>query len=77
MICFISGPMINNLNQEKRQWKLNHYRKCENTDKVHTAWNEAFHTSPPSRQIIHNIKNKLDKTGSGNNAPKPDVLRRL
>ena len=37
---------------------------------MRTLWPEAFHTPPPSRQTIYRLRNKFDKTGSVNNAPK-------
>ena len=62
--------MANNLNHEQRKWILKQYWKSENAEKVHTTWQEAFHTSPSSRQTIYCTRNKFDKTGSVSNAPK-------
>ncbi|CAI9734936.1 Hypothetical predicted protein [Octopus vulgaris] len=42
----------------------------ENGEQVRTAWQEAFHSPPPSRQTIYWIRNKFDSTGSVSKAPK-------
>ena len=62
--------MANNLNEEHREWILKKYWKYENAETVRTLWQEAFHTPPPSRHTIYHLRNKFDKTGSVNNAPK-------
>ena len=62
--------MANNLNEEHRKWILKKYWKYENAEMVRTLWQEAFHTPPPSRHTIYRLRNKFNKTGLMNNAPK-------
>ena len=62
--------MANNYNIDQRKWILKQYCKLENADHVCTAWKEAFHTSPLSRNAIYRIRNKFETLGSVCNAPK-------
>ena len=62
--------MANNLNEEPRKWILKKYWKYENAEMVRTLWQEAFHTPPSSQHTIYRLRNKFDKMGSVNDAPK-------
>ena len=45
------------------------YRKSENAETVHKEWRDTFQTEPP-RQLIYQIRDKFEETGSVKNAPK-------
>ena len=62
--------MTNNLLKEQRIRVSKKYWKHENAETVHTAWQEAFHTLPPSRLTIYCLRSKFDITDSVSNAPK-------
>jgi len=52
--------MPNNYNTDQRKCIIKQYWKLENAEHVHTAWQEAFHTRPPSRKAIYRIRDKLE-----------------
>jgi hypothetical protein len=47
--------MAGNLSIEKRKWILKEYWKTENSERVRTAWVEAFNTPPSTGRTIYRI----------------------
>jgi len=62
--------MSGHLKDDQRKWILKSFWKNKNAEKVRMEWRDAFHSNPPSRFAIYRIRDKFEKTGSVENAPK-------
>ena len=50
----------NNYNTDKIKWIIKRYWKLENAEHVHTAWQDSFHTPPPSCKAVDCIRDKFE-----------------